>query len=106
MEPVNPATKPVPGRCLDMRATITFAMLVLAALVGFLTLAVAQPTPAPSPPAPVYYSRPQSAPAPTPRPAPAVAAPFGALYNTISGNSPSPNCPRPLTPYNAASSCR
>jgi hypothetical protein len=39
------------------------------------------------------------------RPAPPVAAPFGALYNIISGRSGATNCRRGLTPFNA-SACR
>jgi hypothetical protein len=73
---------------------ILFALLVLTAT------AMAQPAPPPVAPQQLPPVQPQQ---PTPNPPP-VAAPFGGLYNVLSGSTPSPQPgqQQPLTPFNAA----
>ena len=92
-----------------MLKPITFALLVLAALIGFYGTALAQTVPipppqgAPSQPPYVYTPPPQQPVAVRPAiaPGPLVPAPFGGLYNVISGKQPAaPGQKQPLTPFN------
>ena len=82
-----------------MRATILFAMLVLAGMVGFLTVAVAQPM---LPPAPPSYPAPQQ-PAPAVQPngpyGPTAAPGTSGLYNVLNYGQNGARCtPSPLVP--------
>lgn len=82
-----------------MRAPITFAMLVLAAMVGFLTVAVAQPVLPPAPATPPYPA-PQQPPVAT-QPngvyGPTVAPGLGGLYNVLNYGRNGARCtPSPL----------
>lgn len=73
-------------------------MLVLAAMVGFLTVAVAQPS---LPPAPLSYPAPQTQPATQPNgPYGPVAAPgTSGLYNVLNYGRNGARCtPSPLVP--------
>jgi hypothetical protein len=84
-----------------MRVTITFAMLVLAAMVGFLTVAVAQPSLPPAPATPVYPA-PQQPPVAT-RPngpyGPVAAPGTSGLYNVLNYGRNGARCtPSPLVP--------
>jgi hypothetical protein len=80
---------------------MTRAKISILALM--LTIAAAQAQPlalAPQPaPAPVPAQPPPQS---TTLPAPPVAAPFGALYNTISGRAGAANCTPGLTPFNSS----
>jgi hypothetical protein len=78
--------------------------LLLMAMTCFCGTAFAQGA-APAPPVPVYLSPPQQpviTSQPPPVQQPVVAAPFGGLYNTLSGTQPpAPGQQAPLTPFNA-----
>lgn len=82
-----------------MRSLLYFAMLVLALLMGFYGMALAQQqmpvvVPPPQPP--------RTAPAPASGPPRQLApVPFGGLYNVINGTQPpGPGQQAPLTPFN------
>jgi hypothetical protein len=89
-----------------MNKPIYIALLGLSVLIGFYTTALAQPVYVPQPQpaaqaAPTPAPAPESAPQPRPAPAYVAPAPFGGLYNTISGQQPpASGAPRPLTPFN------
>ena len=90
-----------------MSKPIYIALLGLTVLVGFYGAALAQPYYVP-PPSPAAQPLPQPSPAPQPDPQPRPApgyvapAPFGGLYNVISGQQPpAPGQQAPLTPFNA-----
>lgn len=82
-----------------MRATITFAALVLAAMVGFLAVAVAQPVLPPAPATPPYPAPQQPPVAVQPTPGAIVAPGLGGLYNVLNYGRNGPRCtPSPLVP--------
>ena len=78
-----------------IRASLIVPALLMTVAVHAQTVAPVAPPP-PPPPIPAQ---------PPLQPPPPVAAPFGALYNTISGRSGAINCTPGLTPFNA-SRCR
>lgn len=90
---------------MDMRAAITFAMLVLAVMVGFLTVAVAQPSLPPAPAAPVYRAAQQppqqgyDAIRPNGPYGPVAAPGTSGLYNVLNYGRNGARCtPSPLVP--------